>query len=102
MPGFTIPGPAGDAGDARALLGLPGCDAAVRDMTPGRETPEAAARELTRAGISFVVVSGSATDQLPRKRSGRHRWGQATPTGGCRSSVECAVLKTGRAEIDRA
>jgi len=45
MPGFTIPGPAGDAGDARALLRRQGCDAAVRDMTPGRETSEAAVRE---------------------------------------------------------
>jgi len=45
MPGFTTPGPAGDAGDARALLRRQGCDAAVRDMTPGRETSEAAVRE---------------------------------------------------------
>ena len=102
MPGFTTPGPAGDAGDARALVERQGCDAAVRDMTPGRETSEAAARELTREGMPVVVVSGSATDQLPRKRSGRQGWRRATPTGGGRSSVECAVLKTGRAEIDPA
>src|SRR6056297_1852859 len=102
MPGFTTPGPAGDAGDARALVERQGCDAAVRDMTPGRETFEAAVRELTREGMPFVVVSGSATDQLPRKRSGRQGWRRATPTGGGRSSVECAVLKTGRAEIDPA
>jgi PAS domain S-box-containing protein len=64
--GFQVLGPAGSVAQALALIDTHAlCDAAVLDVSLGRETSQPIALRLIASGTPFVTVTGYAPEQMP-------------------------------------
>jgi PAS domain S-box-containing protein len=67
--GWSVVGPVASVSRAMALIHQQGCDCAVLDVNLGPETSEPIAAELEHRGIPFIMVSGYARQQIPRRLS---------------------------------